>query len=515
MTNSTRTPSPDRATVNSAPPDLDLEKAPTADEPVVPKTATKSTFPETDLDRGIVGWDSQDDPAHPQNFPIGRKWALLAVVSTVSFISPLASSMFSPALRSLSDELGETDQTILSFSVSIYLLGYTFGPLLLAPLSEIYGRRVVLSASNWFFVIWQIGCALAPEIASLIVFRFFAGIGGCGCLTLGAGVIADLFPTHQRGLATSIWSLGPLLGPVVGPIAGGFVGESLGWRWVYWLLLIIGGTFSFAVEIFIKETYAPVLIRRKTARLAKELGRNDLRSAYDPDGGISPANILKQGLKRPMLLLFKSPIISFLATYMSVCYGLLYLFFTTIPSVFEEQYGFSPGITGLAYIGLGIGFSVGLLITATTSDKILMKLAARSGGTLEPEMRLPLLVFWACLLPVSFFWYGWTADKQVHWIVPIIGMVPFGLAMMGVWMPIQIYTIDCYPAYAASANAALTASRSMVGALLPLAGPKMFETLGLGWGNSLLGFVAVAFVPVGIFLTKYGKTIREKYPVNL
>jgi hypothetical protein len=130
-------------------------------------------------------------------------------------------------------------------------------------------------------------------------------------------------------------------------------------------------------------------------------------------------------------------------------------------------------------------------------------------------MRLPLLVFWAALLPVSFFWYGWSADKQVHWIVPIIGMAPFGLAMMGVWMPIQIYTIDCYPAYAASANAALTASRSLVGALLPLAGPKMFQTLGLGWGNSLLGFVAVSFVPIGMLLTKYGKLIREKYPVKL
>jgi MFS family permease len=94
-------------------------------------------------------------------------------------------------------------------------------------------------------------------------------------------------------------------------------------------------------------------------------------------------------------------------------------------------------------------------------------------------------------------------------------MFPFGVGMMGVFMPIQTYIIDCYPAYAASANAALTASRSLVGALLPLAGPKMFDTLGLGWGNSLLGFVALAFVPVPIIFTKYGKTIRERWTVNL
>lgn len=388
--------------------------------------------------------------------------------------------------------------------------------MLLAPLSEIYGRRLILSCANWFFVLWQIGCALAPNIACLIVFRFFAGMGGSGCITLGAGVIADLFPVHQRGVATSIWSMGPLLGPVVGPIAGGFVGQALGWRWVFWILLIAGGVLSLSIEIFNKETYAPVLTRWKTAKLAKELGRNDLRSAYDLEGrGVSVASALKLGMKRPMVLLFKSPIVLFLATYMALIYGLLYLFFTTIPSVFENQYGFSAGITGLAYIGIGVGFFSGLVITAMTSDKVLMKLAARNGGKLEPEMRLPALVFWACLLPISFFWYGWTTEKKVHWIVPIIGMAPFGIGMMGVYMPIQIYTIDCYPAYAASANAALTASRSLVGALLPLAGPKMFDTLGLGWGNSLLGFIALAFVPIAILLTRYGKKIREKFQVDL
>jgi hypothetical protein len=127
MPNSTRTSSPDPATEKNAPPDvdIDLEKVPTTGEPVVPQPSTKPTFPETDLDRGIIGWDGQDDPAHPQNFASGRKWALLAVVSTISFISPLASSMFSPALRSLSEDFDEHDQTILSFTVSIFLLGYT------------------------------------------------------------------------------------------------------------------------------------------------------------------------------------------------------------------------------------------------------------------------------------------------------------------------------------------------------------------------------------------------------
>ncbi|PWY85914.1 MFS multidrug transporter [Aspergillus heteromorphus CBS 117.55] len=496
--------------------DQDTEKG--SPPPTATATPAKALFPETDLSRGIVGWDSQDDPANPQNFADSKKLTLLVLISSITFISPLASSMFSPAVGYMGEEFGVFNETLLSFSVTIYLLGYTFGPLFLAPLSEIYGRRIILSCANWFFVAWQIGCALAPNITALVIFRFFAGIGGVGSITLGAGVIADLFPIEKRGMATSIWALGPLIGPVVGPICGGFVGEEIGWRWVFWILLIAGATISIGIEILNRETYAPVLIRWKTAQLSKSLNRNDLRSVFDLSTGTTPPTVtqaLKKGLKRPLLLLIRSPIVLLLSTYMSVIYGLLYLFFTTITSVFEETYGFSTGLSGLAYLGIGIGFMTGLLCIALTSDKIVLKLTARNAGVFEPEMRLPTMIFFSCLLPVSFFWYGWSAKYHVQWIVPIIGMAPFGIGMMGVYMPIQTYVIDCYPAYAASANAALTAERSLVGALLPLAGPKMFDSLGLGWGNSLLGFIALAFVPVPILFNKYGRRIRERYPVEL
>lgn len=409
------------------------------------------------------------------------------------------------------------------------------GPLLLAPLSEIYGRRVILSGGNWFFVVWQIGCALSKNIETLIICRLFAGIGGSACLTLGAGVIADMFPADRRGLATSIWAMGPLLGPVAGPIAGGFLGEGVSWQWIFWVLLIVSGVMQVGIELLNKETYAPVLLKWKAEKMAKALGRSDLQSVYEyGHEAKSPGELLKQSLLRPAQLLFKSPIVSLLSLYMvgsfssdmidiqnnirlfkSLIYGLLYLFFTTISDVFTSNYGFSVGLSGLAYLGIGIGFFAGMSIIAITSDRIVKRLTAQNDGQFEPEMRLPTMIFFAAILPISFFWYGWTADKHVFWLVPIIGMFPFGLGMMGVFMPVQTYIIDCYPKYAASANATLTTTRSLVGALLPLAGPQMFKSLGLGWGNSLLGFLALAFVPIPIVFTKYGKAIREKWSLDL
>ena len=139
-------------------------------------------LPTSNLDEGIVGWDGQDDPNMPLNFPNKKKWLIVGLLSCTTLITPFTSSILSPGIASLSREFGTTNTAVGAMTVSIYLLGYTVGPLFLAPLSEIYGRKPILGASNIFFCLWQIGCALAPSISSLIVFRFFSGVGGAGCI---------------------------------------------------------------------------------------------------------------------------------------------------------------------------------------------------------------------------------------------------------------------------------------------------------------------------------------------
>lgn len=151
----------------------------------------------------------------PLNFPDTRKWFLISLLASITFISPLASSMFAPAVSFMNHTFDNSSLILSSLTVSIFVLGYVVGPLILAALSEIYGRRFVLTGANVFFCVWQIGCALAPNLTSLIIFRFLAGIGGSGCLTIGGGVIADLFHADRRGLATAVYSIGPLFGPVV------------------------------------------------------------------------------------------------------------------------------------------------------------------------------------------------------------------------------------------------------------------------------------------------------------
>lgn len=472
--------------------------------------------PLSDLDAGVVGWDAQDDPALPLNFSANRKWAIVGFVSAITFLTPFASTILAPAITELHRELqggaAGDDLTLASMPISIYLLGYAVGPLFLSGLSEIYGRHVILCAANAFFCLALIGCALAPSLGALIAFRFLTGVGGSGCLTIGGGIIADMVPVHQRGKAITIWMLGPLLGPTIGPLMGAYVTQDIGWRWTVWIVLIAAVPTVAAIAVLSQETNPRVLIHRKTLRLRAELARPDLRSAYvDPAAAPqTAARILARGLLRPVRLLFTSPLLFALSLYIAFCYGVLYLLFNTIPLVFQDTYGFSLGTTGLVYIPMGIGYAISMALFSFLSDRTVVRLTAANGGRFEPEMRLPDCIYFACLLPITFFWYGWAAEARTHWIAPILALLPFGIGIVGVWQPIQAYIIDAFAEYAASALAAFTVFRSIVAAFLPLAGPRMYGALGLGWGNSLLGFIALAMIPVPLVICRYGERLRAR-----
>lgn len=353
-----------------------------------------------------MGWDSQDDPTNPRNFSNKRKWTLLSLISAITFVSPLTSSILAPGIPFVNKDFGNHSQLLGSFAVSVYILGFAVGSLLLSPLSEIYGRCIVMNSANTFFCCFTLGCALAPSLGELIAMRFFAGIGGSACLTIATGVIADMFVPEQRGKAVALYSMGILFGPILGPICGGFIAQEVGWRWDMWVVLIVGCLFTGGLIVFNKETYHPVLLNRKTLRLRKELGLPELQNIMTYEKGAAPSSpfkILKHGIVRPLKLLTTSPIILFCSLYMSFLFGLLYLLFTTITSVFVQTYRWSPAFTGLAYLGVGGGSFIGVIFIARTSDATILRLAKKNKGIYEPEMRLPLCVFFGALVPIAFF----------------------------------------------------------------------------------------------------------------
>lgn len=323
-------------------------------------------------------------------------------------------------------------------------------------MAELYGRSPIYHVTNISFVIFTVACALSSSLNMLIVFRFLQGTAGSAAIALGGGTVADLFIQEERGKAIALWAMCPLLGPVVGPIGGGFLSASLGWRWVFWVLAIAVSLYlcpdslwnctlsricqasvvMVSYFIFVPETYSLVILQRKTVRLRKELNNPHLKSRMD--SGLSLKVAFRQAIIRPLNMLLFSPIVGSLATLSAVVYGYLYLVFTTITDVFESNYGFSPNIVGLTFIGVGLGMMAGVAAFGGLSDRILVSKARANGGEMKPEYRLSIMIPGGLCTPIGFFIYGWTAEKHVFWLAPILGTSLIGAGVMAYFVSLLL-----------------------------------------------------------------------------
>jgi len=307
-----------------------------------------------------------------------------------------------------------------------------------------------------------------------------------------------------------LYSLAPLLGPAVGPIAGGFITENTTWRWVFWATCIADALIQVSGYFFLQETYAPKLLAIKAKKLRKETGNELLHTEFE-SAELTLKLKLKTSMVRPFKMLFTQPIIQVLAVYMAYLYGLCYLVLSTFPGLWTGKYGESVGIGGLNYLSLGVGFFLGAQIMAPINDKIYRRLKIKNDGVGLPEYRCPIMAPGAILVPCGLFIYGWSAQYQTHWIVPNIGAAIFAAGIIIGFQSTQTYIVDAYSKYAASGVAAATVLRSLAGFGFPLFAPYMYAALDYGWGNSLLGFVAIAIGFPGPFLLwKYGAQLRAK-----
>ena len=392
--------------------------------------------------------------------------------------------------------------------LSIFVLSYGFGPLLLGPMSEVFGRVRVLQLSNLFYLAWNLGCGFAQNKEEMIVFRFLAGLGGSAPMAVGGGVLGDCWHPEQRGKAMGIYTIAPLLGPALGPMVGAWIAEKTTWRWVFWSTSITAVLVQISGLFFLQETHAPTLLKRKAGCLREETGNTKLYTEYESDKPLT--KILQIAAVRAFRMLATQPIIQVISVYMAYLFGLFYLILSTFPVVWSEVYGESVGIAGLNYISLGLGFFLGAQSAARLVDVIYRRLKQRNKDKGCPEFRIPLTFLGSVLMPIGLFWYGWSVEARTHWIVPNLGITIFGAGAMICVQCMQTYIIDSYTLYAASGLAAVMTLRSLAGFGFPLFAPDMYNALGYGWGNSVVAFIGIVIgIPAPFLFWIYGARLRE------
>lgn len=448
------------------------------------------------------------DMENPMHWSEGYKWCITVVMAIATLAVSMASSTLSGATISIEESFPGYPTQAYVMVTSGFVLGFVVGPLLWGPLSEVYGRRNLFIFSYVLFTVFNGGVIASQNIWTLIILRFFAGMAGSSPLTNAGGVVADIFPTRQRGLGMAIFASAPFLGPAIGPIIGGFLG-SVGWRWVAALIALFTLVITIVGTLIIPETYAPVLLRARAERLSKATGQV-YRSRFEKDKQLAISQLFSTALKRPWVLLFREPIVFLLSLYMAIVYGTLYMLFGAFPIVFEENRGWSPGVSGLAFLGVLVGFTCAILYTIFVENPRYSRRLDKEGW-LPPEQRLPPAIIGGFLLPIGLFSFSWTAaPTSINFMAPICLSAPFGMGMVLVFLSVFNYLIDSYLLYAASVLAANSVLRSLFGVGFPLFVTAMYHNLGINWASTLVSFLALACAPMPIIFFRYGEKVRTK-----
>ncbi|KAF3763023.1 MFS general substrate transporter [Cryphonectria parasitica EP155] len=459
-----------------------------------------------------VSFDAPSDPLNAREWPLWyRMWAI-AAVSYSTWVVVLYSTSYTAAIPGLMVAFDEPQQSVATLGVTTYLLGLAVGSLIVAPMSELFGRRPVYLLCLTVSTLLVLPCALATGLAEIVVVRFFGALFASVMVCNGAGTIADISTDDDRAMYMSLWSIAPLNGPVTGPLIGGFVYQYLGWRWDNWLVLILSGV-AVLLMATVKESYAPAILKAKAARRRKEEDDERYWCEYD-DAKRSTLELMRVNLSRPFVLSVTEPILWFFNIWISVIYGILYLCFVAYPIVFEDKRGWGPGTTGLSFLGIGIGTLIAIFMEPVWRRIINSHAKDPSTNRVPPEASASIMSLGAILTPIGQLIFSWTClPTSIHYAIPIAFGIPFGMGNTLCFIYGTNYLAGAYGTFAASALAGNAVIRSMFGATLPLAGPSMYTKLTPQWAGTLLGLLEVVLIPIPIVFYKYGNRIRARSPV--
>ncbi|KAK3064479.1 hypothetical protein LTS18_006856 [Coniosporium uncinatum] len=478
-------------------------------------TYNEVTFTRVDTEKGkdinVVSWYGEDDPENPQNWSQFKKFFVTFELCLLTFGVYIGSAIYTAGIEDITRVFG-VSQVAATLGLTLFVAGYGLGPMIWSPMSEIpqIGRNPIYIGTLIVFVVFQVPTALSVNFGMLLAFRFLTGFFGSPVLATGGASIGDIYRPKTRAYAMTIWGIAAVSGPTMGPLVGGFAAEAKGWTWTIWELMWLSGFALIFLIFFLPETSAQNILYRRTRRLRKLTGNQKLKC--EPEiisENMTGKDIALMTLVRPFTLNFQEPIVLALNLYIALVYGLLYIWFESFPIVFVGIYGFTLGEEGLAFLGILIGS----IVTIPFFFWYLRKRVEpefNEKGELQPEKRLPAACVGAFFIPICLFWFGWSSRPSIHWIMPIVGSGFFSVGALLLFNSVLNYLPDAYPEYAASVLAGNDLFRSAFGAGFPLFASAMYNKLGVGWASSLLGFLAIAFIPIPFVLYKYGEKIRKR-----
>ncbi|KAI0822202.1 MFS general substrate transporter [Trametes gibbosa] len=450
-----------------------------------------------------------DDSDNPKSWSRPYRWYITMLSAMLVLNATFASSAPEGIIPDLMEQFS-FGQEVATLTIALFVAGYCVGPLLWGPLSEQIGRKPVFLITFFIYTGFQVGCALSPNTASILIFRFLGGTFAAAPLANSGAVMSDIWDADTRGKALALFTLAPFAGPTLGPTVSGFMAVSgVSWRWIFWLLTLFAGTCLVVTLFTLPETFVPILLVKRAQKLRAETGDQRYWAPLERNT-MTIGQRLKHVLGRPFVVLVREPMLIAITLYMSFVYGCIYLLFEAYPIVFSEGHHFNIGITGLTFLPIFIGGLLGVVVYLVIfNPRYERAIAAFAPHPVPPEYRLELCLWASPMFAISFFWFGWTSYPSISYWAPLMAGVPLGMSIIFLFLGLFNYVIDAYLFVAASALSSMTVVRSLFGAGFPLFATQMFDTLNPRWASTLLGCLAIVLGPIPFVLRAYGHHLRR------
>lgn len=480
-----------------------LEMARTISIPITPEKTADGVV--------LVDWYTTDDPENPQNWSSLKRNFIVFVLCFYTWTVYCAGPIYAASEGGIGERFG-ISPVAASLGLSLYVLAYGIGDLLFAPLTEIpaIGRNPIYYLTFIVFWILSFPTATVDNFGGFLALRFFLGFFGSPALANGGATVSDMFHLIYIPYGLSWWVLSAWCGPAFGPLLGGFAAMAKGWRWPMWEVVWMSSLVLAVLLTCMPETSASTILLRRAQRLRKLTGDARLQSQSEIDQkNLTASEILFAALVRPMEIMLKDPSIFFVNLYTGYFYGVFYTFFEVFPLVFPPFYGFNLGQTGLAFLACLIGVIIALLGYLAYLYWYMVPDNLRNGFR-EQEHRLVPAIIGSFLLPIGLFMFAWTADSNIHWSVPLVGVGIFVIGHFWTLQSLFIYIPFSYPQYAASLFAGNSIWRSgIAGGSVVFARP-LFINLGVHKGVTLLAGLSIAGIFGTVAIYVFGKKLRAR-----
>ena len=495
-----------------------------------------------------------------------RKNLILLLACVATFLTAYSAGAYSPPAPFIARDLSASELATL-VGITTWCLGFALAPMVMAPISEIWGRYPVFVVSGIIYVIFQAVCSVVSNLAGMLIARFLVGVGSSVFSTVVGGVIADVWDRKERNTPMAIFSGAVLAGTGAGPlVSSAFVAfvnnHTVAWKWTFWHQVIMNGLLVLAIMFFLDESRAPVILRRKAQKLnqwyneledvgiyglpaqdsvmvVKELsasfkdsnGAGRLPGAMhrirwivkEDEQRVSLSTMMATSVRRPIYFLFTEPVVFCFSLWAAFSWGVLYLSFSVVPFLYARDFDMSSRV----YVAM-IASAVVATITGVLQEQLLSfpKWRATNASEVQdtarfwafmrrkfpaeaPEARLYFACITTLLLPAGL--YGaFLCPPSMGGHAPAVGLGFATWGIYSVYLATFNYLADTYHIYASSALAAQSCCRNLLSGIFPLITGIMFTNLGIRGAGGILGGMATILTAIPWILVFYGESIRSK-----